>query len=116
MNPQEAVPEHLRTNRTLRHVLPKRRPWLGVACCPPNIARTLMPLGQYIYGADEETVYIQMFISNEVQFTFGRKRVTIAMETAYPYGDTVVIRVKNPDNARFKLAIRKSPAGVRTSQ
>lgn len=107
VNPQEAVPEHLRTNRTLRHVLPKRRPWLGVACCPPNIARTLMSLGQYIYGIDEETVYIQMFISNEVQFTFGGKRVTIAMETAYPYGDTIVIRVKNPDNARFKLAIRK---------
>ena len=46
VNPLEAVPEHLKANRTLHHVFPKRRPWLGVACCPPNIARTLTSLAQ----------------------------------------------------------------------
>lgn len=107
VNPLEAVPEHLKANRTLHHVLPKRRPWLGVACCPPNIARTLTSLAQYIYAIDDSAVYVNLFVSNKAELKLGKKSVGITMQTRYPYEDEVVIEIVNTQNAVFTLAIRE---------
>ena len=107
VNPLEVVPEHLKANRTLHHVLPKRRPWLGVACCPPNIARTLTSLAQYIYAIDDSAVYVNLFVSNKAELKLGKKSVGITMQTRYPYEDEVVIEIVNTQNAVFTLAIRE---------
>ena len=46
-----------------RHQKPVRQKWFGVACCPPNIARTLASLGQYLIFADkaEGCAYINIY-------------------------------------------------------
>lgn len=107
VNPQEVVPEHLQTNRTLHHVLPQRRPWLGVACCPPNIARTLTSLGKYIYGVDEKSVFLNLFISNQTKVKFDGKVVELKLETDYPYTNQMTLHICNLEHANFQLAIRK---------
>ena len=53
VNPLEVWPENCLKRTSMEHVKPVRQKWFGVACCPPNIARTLASLGQYIYGRDE---------------------------------------------------------------
>ena len=53
------------------HVKPVRQKWFGVACCPPNVARTLASLGQYIYSADSDSLYLNLFISNEADAVVG---------------------------------------------
>ncbi len=107
VNPLETVPEHLQANRTLHHVLPERRPWLGVACCPPNIARTLTSLAKYIYAVDDSAVYINLFVSNKAELKLGNKTVDLQMKTRYPYEDEVIIKIGNPQDAAFALAIRE---------
>ena len=48
VNPLEGWPDNCIERTSLEHVKPVRQKWFGVACCPPNIARTLASLGQYI--------------------------------------------------------------------
>ena len=59
----EVVPEFCTEHTYMEHVKPVRQKWFGVACCPPNVGRTLASLGQYIYAEDVEGVYINQFIS-----------------------------------------------------
>lgn len=49
VNPLEVWPDNCLDHTSMEHVKPVRQKWFGVACCPPNIARTLASLGEYIY-------------------------------------------------------------------
>jgi len=66
VNPLEVVPGACLPATDLRHIKPVRQDWFNVACCPTNLARTLASLGQYIYAIDDNTLYINQFISSEV--------------------------------------------------
>ena len=50
VNPLEVNPKTAEQNPTMRHVKTERQLWFGCACCPPNIARTLASMGNYIYA------------------------------------------------------------------
>ena len=50
VNPLEVVPEFCTEHTYMDHVKAVRQKWFSVACCPPNVARTLASLGQYIYA------------------------------------------------------------------
>lgn len=67
VNPLEVIPEIAEKNPTMRHVETTRQLWFGVACCPPNITRTLASLGNYIYAQDQNTMYLNLFINSELQ-------------------------------------------------
>ena len=66
VNPLEVWPDNCKDATSMMHVKPERQRWYSVACCPTNIARTLASLGQYIYAADGDTLYIHQFISSEI--------------------------------------------------
>lgn len=67
VNPLEVVPEFCTAHTYMDHVKPVRQKWFNVACCPPNVARTLASLGQYIYAENDEAVYIHQFISSQAK-------------------------------------------------
>ena len=54
VNPLEVWPPACMEGTSKKHVKPIRQKWFGVACCPPNIARTLASLGQYVYSQKPE--------------------------------------------------------------
>lgn len=64
VNPLEVWPDNCIDRTSKEHVKPVRQKWFGVACCPPNIARTLASMGQYIYFIDKNTAYVNLYISN----------------------------------------------------
>lgn len=66
VNPLEVWPDNCLPSTSMAHVKPVRQPWFATACCPPNIARTLASLGQYIYAQDNGSVYINQFISSSL--------------------------------------------------
>ena len=67
VNPLEVWPDSCLPRTAKQHVKPVRQDWFSVACCPTNVARTLASLGQYIYAADSDSLYIHQFISSEVK-------------------------------------------------
>lgn len=108
VNPLESVPKIMHKNPTFRHIATVRQRWFNCACCPPNIARTLASMGQYLYSRSDNTIYINMFISNEATLVLDSGQVHLDLKAHYPDTEQIEIRV-SPEKANqsFRLAIRK---------
>ncbi len=68
------------------------------SCCPPNLNRLLPSLGNYIYGIDGDTLYVNQFIAS----TLDDNGVKCRIETAYPTEKLVKISA----NGVAKVAVR----------
>lgn len=106
VNPLEVWPENCMERTSREHVKPVRQKWYGVACCPPNIARTLASMGQYIYSAGERELYVNLFISNQAEADLAAGNVHISMETRFPFENEIHISVKSVPAGGMKLAVR----------
>lgn len=106
VNPLEVWPDNCITRTSKEHVKPVRQKWFGVACCPPNIARTLASIGQYIYSVGKEEVFVNLLISNTTEIELEKGSMTMQMETEFPFGNKVNIRVKDVPESGVTLAVR----------
>lgn len=106
VNPLEVWPENCMERTSREHVKPVRQKWYGVACCPPNIARTLASMGQYIYSAGERELYVNLFISNQAEADLAAGSVHISMETRFPFENEIHISVKSVPAGGMTLAVR----------
>lgn len=85
VNPLEVVPGVSGVVPTHSHDLPQRPGWFGCACCPPNAARLLTSVAQYIWDKEDGVLYSNLFAGGELKLP----EVEIRVETAYPFGDKV---------------------------
>lgn len=106
VNPLEVWPDNCKDRTSMEHVKPIRQKWFAVACCPPNIARTLASLGQYIYSVGEESIYLNLYISNETIVHVKDQDVTIKIETEFPNCNEVKVEMKNIPEDGLVLALR----------
>ncbi len=85
-----------------------RHSWFGCACCPPNIARLLASLGQYIYAQDDEGIWVNLYIGGTALATVaGNTGVEIRQETDYPWSGDIKLTLtpKAPVPFAFNLRI-----------
>lgn len=108
VNPLEVWPDACMERTSKEHVKPIRQKWFGVACCPPNIARTLASLGQYIYGweKEEQRLYLNLFVSSETEVEIGGEKVKISAETRFPWENKIKIRVGETKGRELRLMVR----------
>lgn len=106
VNPLEVWPDNCMERTSKEHVKPVRQKWFGVACCPPNIARTLASMGQYIYSAGEAELYVNLFISNEAEIDLGSVSVQAEINTKFPFENEVEIAVNHVPLDGMTLAVR----------
>lgn len=68
VNPLMMIPKEVNSRYDLRHVEVERVTWFGCACCPPNIARLITSLSEYIYdyNLEEKSLYIHLYISGSI--------------------------------------------------
>jgi uncharacterized protein len=84
-----------------------RREWFGTACCPSNIARLILSLGDYIYAKNETGIWVNLFVGSETKINLGKNEVGVKMETGYPLDGDVKISVSTMQPLSFTLHIRK---------
>lgn len=106
VNPLEVWPDNCMPRTSMEHVKPVRQKWFGVACCPPNIARTLASIGEYIYFYDKSSIWINLFISSETVVEIEGHPVHLSQKTAFPNDGKIEITIENEGEAEFELAIR----------
>lgn len=108
VNPLEVWPPSCMDRTSKEHVKPIRQKWFGVACCPPNIARTLASLGQYIYSWDEEerTLYVNLFVSGETKVETKNGDLLIRTETKFPWEMDMHLDVENHSDEPVKIMCR----------
>ncbi len=100
VGPLAVQPHICHCNPGLAHVKPVRQKWFDVACCPTNIARTIMSIGGYAFGADDDTLYIHIPLACEIR----TERFALNLCTQYPFGDTLRIEVMGKDQ---RIAVRQ---------
>lgn len=99
VNPLSVFPEADAKDPNKRHVLPERQPWLGCACCPPNIARLLCSLVAYQYTVGQGEIHAHLYLQSDVTVRVNGEAVAIAMQTDYPLDGRVRIRAGKGDYA-----------------
>ena len=109
VNPLEVWPPACMPGTSKKHVKPIRQKWFGVACCPPNIARTLASLGQYIYSVDDKKreLYVNLFVSNTTEIAFeDGPAMQVCMETRFPWEPSVRFALSNVPESGMDLLVR----------
>ena len=108
VNPLEVWPDACINRTSKEHVKPTRQKWFGVACCPPNIARTLASLGQYIYGWDKEQkiLFINLFVSSDTEIEYDGQKMRIHMETRFPWENRIYLNVENNVGKTMNIHVR----------
>jgi len=84
-----------------------RREWFGTACCPSNIARLILSLGDYIYTKNETGIWVNLFVGSDTRINLLKNEVGVKMETGYPLNGNVKISVSVRKPLSFTLHIRR---------
>ncbi|SFL55653.1 hypothetical protein SAMN03159341_107118 [Paenibacillus sp. 1_12] len=108
VNPLEVWPETANFRDDMSKVKVTRQPWFGCACCPPNIARLISSLGQYIYAKDEDhsELYVHLYIGSKVELEIGGKPVTLNQQTQYPWDGQVSLELTMDELTEFSISLR----------
>ncbi|THF76392.1 glycoside hydrolase family 127 protein [Cohnella fermenti] len=111
VNPLEVWQEASARNPDRLHVKPVRQKWFGCSCCPPNVARLLSSLNDYIYdvSADGRTLHVHLFIGSEAKVRLAGRSVAISQRSALPWDGRIEFAVSLPEGegkAAFELALR----------
>ena len=105
VNPLEIKPRQCMPHTSRAHVKARRQKWFGVACCPPNIARTLASLGQYIYGVDGADIYTHLYIGNQTAIPVNNDVVQIRIDSMFPWNGNIKVKVQGVKE-KIKLHFR----------
>ena len=95
-----------------RHTTPgprERQPWFfdRVACCPPNVVRTLAQLPGYVYATDEAGIWVNLYAAGELDWLLeDGTPVGLRVTTDYPWSGRVNIEVRPGSTGEFSLFLR----------
>ena len=83
-----------------------RQGWFECACCPPNLARLLASLENYIYLKNDNSIFVNLYISSTGETILNGNTITIKQETEYPWEGTVKIDISVETPSKFTLNLR----------
>lgn len=106
VNPLEVWPDNCLPGTSMAHVMPVRQGWFGVACCPANIARTLASVGQYIFAQDEKSIYINQFISAQLDTKIRETAVRLSLESSLMQTGAIRLTIETDRPQPFTIRIR----------
>lgn len=106
VNPLEVWPAACAGRHDHRHVAPVRQPWFGCACCPPNIARLIASIGQYLCTQGEDTLWVHLYAGSELTGRMAGTPVCLRQRTDYPASGRIRIDVEPKAPCAFTLALR----------
>jgi len=106
VNPLEVWPQSCENRKDKQHVKTVRQKWFSCACCPPNLARLTASMGQYVYSAEDEGVYVHLYISSEAEMEVRGQKVRISQTSEYPWEGDITLTVTPEQEANFTVALR----------
>ncbi|KRE41165.1 glycoside hydrolase family 127 protein [Paenibacillus sp. Soil522] len=107
VNPLEVSPDVCEgKNKNYNHVKPVRQEWFGCACCPPNIARLLASLGEYLYSTKGNTIYSHLYIGGDMELSLGDTKIKLNQQSGMPWDGAARFEITLDQPAAFSLALR----------
>jgi DUF1680 family protein len=75
-------------------------------CCPPNLSRTLLKLGGYIYAQNKKKIYVNLYVAGTATIHLPNNTVTLTQQTDYPWNGRVKILIDPQRKSRFSIFLR----------
>ncbi len=88
------------------HGAVRRAPWFGCSCCPVNVVRFIPGIAGYIYAAQADSLYVNLFIGGAGDVQVDDQAVKVAQETRYPWDGAVALTVTPARKQTFALRVR----------
>lgn len=84
----------------------ERQNWFEVACCPPNLARLILSLGQYVYAIADQEILVNLYIAGSVTAQLGGRSVRLHQHGNLPWSGEVSIDIEPDVTSVFTLSLR----------
>lgn len=106
VNPLEVNPAACLPATDKNHVMAQRQKWFGCACCPPNIARTLANLGEYLFLANDRDLWVNLYVGGTYPVRLGGKDAVLQVTSALPYDGKVHLELTAQEGLEGALRLR----------
>lgn len=83
-----------------------RQPWFDCSCCPSNVIRFVPSVPNYIYASQNDSLYVNLFISSKTKVEMNKTNVEISQQTNYPWDGKVTIKVNPQTSQTLAVNIR----------
>ena len=85
----------------------KRKNWIGLSCCPTNIARIIPQVGGFMYATGKDEIFANIYAASETKLQLnGGTPIKLTQETEYPWEGRVKLTVATEKPAEFSLNLR----------
>jgi len=83
-----------------------RQPWFDCSCCPTNLIRFIPSIPGLIYATNEDSLYVNLFISNNAQVSIEGEKIGITQQTNYAWNGNINISINPEEEKTFTLKLR----------
>jgi DUF1680 family protein len=80
--------------------------WHECPCCPPMFLKLMGAMPGYIYAADSDSAYVNLFVGSRATVPLPQTKVEVRQTTRYPWDGNVRIAVQPAQPAEFNLMVR----------
>lgn len=84
----------------------KRWNWHDCPCCPPMILKIIGAIPQYIYGQNENDVYVNLFIGSEANISLHNGNISLVQTTGYPWKGNINLTINSSTSPSASIYIR----------
>jgi DUF1680 family protein len=83
-----------------------RQSWFDCSCCPTNLIRFLPAVPGLIYATQSDSLYVNLYASNQAIAEVNGKKISIKQETNYPWNGKVKITVTSEVPSKLIVKLR----------
>jgi len=85
----------------------QRGSWIGLACCPTNLARIIPQVGGLAYALGKGRVYVNLYLAGEAAIKMDDgTMVQLVQENEYPWDGRLKVTVRPEQASDFALCLR----------
>lgn len=85
----------------------QRSSWIGLSCCPTNLARFIPQVGGFAYAQQKDRVYVNLYMAGEATVEFEDGTTTkLRQSTNYPWDGRIQLTVDPRQATDFTLCLR----------
>lgn len=85
----------------------ERQSWIGLSCCPTNLARIIPQLGGLVYAQRQQQVLVNLYAAGEAKLKMDDgTALKLTQQTEYPWDGNVRLTVDPDKTTEFSLKLR----------
>ena len=83
-----------------------RKDWFDCSCCPTNVIRFIPAMPGLVYSKKGNTLYTNLYASNEAKVELKNQDIMVTQETSYPWDGKVKFTVNPEMEGEFTIKFR----------